>query len=135
MATSSSPRPARRATPRSAPLRVVRPDDRVRTVGAIGSLVAGFFFVVMLALAGLHAVVVQTQAELDGVNADISALEEERVEALAARAWSASAIGQAETAVAAGFVPSARPAILSPVPPGALMPPVEADPFAGGAAG
>ena len=94
MAATQSARSLRRSAPKPAPkptqLRVVRPDDRVRTVGAIGTAVAGFFFLVMFALAGLHAVVVQTQSELDDVNSDIAALEELRVNTLAERAWAES---------------------------------------------
>ncbi|MFT5201079.1 MAG: hypothetical protein ACI9C1_000447 [Candidatus Aldehydirespiratoraceae bacterium] len=123
-------KPAPKAAPKRADLRVVRTDDRVRTVGAISSAVAAFFFLVMFALAGLHAVVVQTQSELDGVNREISNLEEARVVALADLAYSGSAIGVETTALAAGFVPAARPINLPLVPPGQLAPPTSADPFA-----
>lgn len=134
MATSTAARrarPARKATaPKTADLRVVRAEDRVRTVGAIGSIVASFFFVVLFALAGLHAVVVQTQAELDDVNADITELEELRVMRMADLAWADSAVGLETTALAAGLVPAADTVILTPVPPGGLTPPRFADPFA-----
>ncbi len=139
MAPNPSARPARRVAPAPAPkkaqLRVVGPADRVRTVGAIGTGVAGFFFLVLFALAGLHAVVVQTQSELDDVNSDIAALEELRVNTLADRAWSESAVGVETTALAAGYVPAPDLVILTPVPPGQLTPPERPDPFAGGAAG
>ena len=130
-----SSRPARTAAPRNASrkaeLRVVTAEDRVRTVGTIGSIVAAFFFVVLFALAGLHAVVVQTQAELDGVNADIASLEEQRVMRLADLAWADSAVGLETTAIAAGLVPAAdSPVILPPVAAGELTPPQFADPFA-----
>lgn len=138
MASSSaargSSRPARKtaakAAPRRADLRVVRTDDRARTVGAIGSIVASFFFVVLFALAGLHAVVVQTQAELDDVNADITELEELRVMRLADLAWADSAVGLETTALAAGLVPAGETVILTPVPPGRLTSPSFVDPFA-----
>ena len=120
----------RRAAPKKADLRVVRADDRVRTVGAIGSIVASFFFVVLFALAGLHAVVVQTQAELDEVNSDITELEEERVMRLADLAWADSAVGIETTALAAGLVPAGKTVILTPVPPGDLAAPAFVDPFA-----
>ena len=139
MAQSNAARPAsrpgRKAAPKPAPrkadLRVVRAGDRARTVGAISSIVASFFFVVLFALAGLHAVVVQTQAELDGVNADITDLEEERIMRLADLAWADSAIGLETSALAAGLVPAADSAvILTPVPPGELTAPQFVDPFA-----
>jgi hypothetical protein len=139
MAANQSARPLRRSAPKPAPkptqLRVVRPDDRVRTVGAISTAVAGFFFLVMFALAGLHAVVVQTQSELDDVNSDIAALEELRVNTLAERAWAESPVGLAAIATAAGYVQAAEVVNLTLVAPGRLAPPVSADPFAGGAAG
>lgn len=127
-----TPRPLRRATPRPAPLRVVRTDPRVRTVGTIGTLVATFFFLVLFALAGLHAVVVQTQARLDAVNADIAALEEVRIHALAEWARYDSPAGLAEVASAAGLVPAPDVVLLAPVAPGRLSrPPVE-NPFGPG---
>jgi hypothetical protein len=139
MAANQSARSLRRSAPKPAPkpaqLRVVRPDDRVRTVGAISTAVAGFFFLVMFALAGLHAVVVQTQSELDDVNSDIAALEELRVNTLAERAWAESPVGLAAIATAAGYVQAAEVVNLTLVAPGRLAPPVSADPFAGGAAG
>ena len=95
----------------------------------IGSAVAGFFFAVLFALAGLHAVVVQTQVELDAVNAEIATLEELHVQTLADLAWTGSAVGLAETALDAGYVPAAEPVALSPVPPGRLAPPPTDDPF------
>lgn len=138
MATSSAARgssrtarkPAAKSAPKKAELRVVRSDERVRTVGAISSAVAAFFFVVLFALAGLHAIVVQTQAELDDVNADISELEELRVMRMADLAWADSAVGLETTALAAGLVPAGDTVILTPVPPGALTPPQFVDPFA-----
>ena len=133
-AVRSSTRPVRKAAPRSQPrkanLRVVKPEDRARTVGAISSIVASFYFLVLFALSGLHAVVVQTQAALDDVNADITSLEEERVMRLADLAWADSAVGLETTAIAAGLVPAAdSPMILPPVPEGELSPPSSADPF------
>ena len=135
--------PAGRGASRRAPLEVVRPDERVRTVGTIGTFVAGFLFVVLFGLAGLHAVVVQTQAELDAVNAEIVELEEARDDAIAERAWFDSPEGLAEAASAAGLVPAPEVVMLAHVAPGRLDPPGAPDPFApelgspttGGAAG
>jgi len=138
MATSSraTARPSKRVdakpAPKRADLKVVRTDDRVRTVGAISSIVACFFFVVLFALAGLHAVVVQTQAELDAVNADITSLEELRVARQADLAWADSAVGLEFTALAAGFVPAGDTVILAPLAEGALAAPVAIDPFVPG---
>ncbi|MEZ5167900.1 MAG: 16S rRNA (cytosine(1402)-N(4))-methyltransferase RsmH [Acidimicrobiales bacterium] len=87
-------------------LRVVRPEERARSVGALSSMVAGVFFVVLLAVAGLHGVLVQTQAEIDRLDADIATLDEQRMNALADRAWAESPEGLA----AAGPPPaSCRP--------------------------
>lgn len=138
MATSAATRTGSRSAPRATPkpqakkgnLRVVRTDDRVRTVGAISSVVAVFFFVLLLSLAALHAVVVQTQADLDEVNADITALEELRVVRQADLAWADSAVGLEVTALAAGLVPAAETVILAPIAPGLLTPPLSVDPFA-----
>lgn len=121
---------APKPTPKKVDLRVVRAEERVRTVGAISSIVASFFFIVLFALAGLHAVVVQTQAELDEVNADITRLEELRVVRIADLAWAGSAVGLETTALAAGLVPAAEPVIVTPVPPGGLAEPEFTDPFA-----
>ena len=136
MATAT-PRRAPRAAPRRPPLRAVRPTERVRSVGTIGTLVAGFFFVILLSLAGLHAVVVQTQANLDSVKADVADLEDDRVNSIAERAWYDSPAGLADAAAAAGLVPAADFVMLVPVPPDLLGGPSSADPFAtaGGEAG
>ncbi|MDW3218519.1 MAG: hypothetical protein R8F63_07870 [Acidimicrobiales bacterium] len=131
-ARKAQPRPA--ATPNRARLRVVRPDERARTVGTISTMVAGFFFAVLFALAGLHAVVVQTQADLDAVNAEIAELEDARVDSLAQLAWAESAAGLAEAAAAAGYVPAADPVNITLVPPGQLTPPATIDPFRPGSA-
>ncbi len=136
--SSSRPvaRPTRRADTKAAPkranLQVVRPEDRARTVGAISSIVASFFFVILFALAGLHAVVVQTQAQLDEINTDITALEELRIVRQADLAWAQSAVGLEATALEAGFVPAGDTAILAPVPPGELTAPTSIDPFTPG---
>jgi hypothetical protein len=129
-------RPTRRAdqkvAPKRADLKIVRTEDRVRTVGAISTAVASFFFVVLFALAGLHAVVVQTQADLDEVNADITSLEERRVVRQADLAWADSAVGLEVTALAAGLVPAGDTVILAPLPPGELTQPKSIDPFVPG---
>jgi hypothetical protein len=136
MARSTTARRTRAANPpRRADLTVVRPDERARTVGTIGSLVAAFFFLVLFVMAGLHAVVVQTQAELDSILADIAELEEVRDEAIGRRAEADSPAGMAERATQNGLVPAPDVPILTPVPPGRLAPPSVPDPFVGGGTG
>lgn len=139
MAATSRPVRSKKAAPRTAApdrsrLRVVPPDERARTVGTISTMVAGFFFAVLFALAGLHAVVVQTQADLDAVNAEIAELEDARVHSLAQLAWAESAAGLAEAAAAAGYVPAADPVNITLVPPGHLVAPATVDPFRPGSA-
>jgi hypothetical protein len=129
MATATSA--ARARAPRRAELRVVRGDERVRAVGTIGSMVAGFFFLVLFVLAGLHAVVVQTQAELDAVDAHIVELEERRDEAEEARARADSPEGLSAVAAELGLVPAPEVVFLTPVAPGGLTAPATDDPFAG----
>lgn len=120
-----------RAPRRPAELRVVRGDERVRTVGTISSMVAGFFFLVLFVLAGLHAVVVQTQAELDAIDARIVELEERRDEAEEARARADSPEGLPVVAAELGLVPAPEVVFLTPVAPGELGAPSAPDPFAG----
>lgn len=98
-------------------------------MGAISTIVAMFFFALLFALAGLHAVVVQTQSELDDVNAEIADLEERRILTLAERVWSESVEGLAVAATSAGYVPAPDVVTLARVPIGQLAPPSSADPF------
>lgn len=127
--TSRAVRKPARSSARPARLEVVRPDERGRTVGTISTMVALFFFALLFALAGLHAVVVQTQSELDDVNAEIAELEELRILTLAERVWSSSVEGLAAAATEAGYVPAPDVVTLAPVPLGRLTPPNSADPF------
>ncbi len=86
---------------------------------------------VLFLLAGLHAVLVQTQATLDSVEAQISTLELQRNEALATLAWHDSPDGLAEAAADAGLALATDVEMLTPVVFGALAPPPYPDPFAG----
>ena len=129
---AATARPAPRTAPQRANLKVApapsaaRPDDRVWPAMAIVTLIAiGIAFVV----AGLFAGDIQTQADIDQIKREIAELREERIAALAERAWHDSPEGLAETAANAGLVPAAEIALLAPPPPGFLEPPDSADPF------
>ena len=124
-------RPARRPNPqpRRTPLRVVQPDARIRVVGTMGTLVAVVMFVILFAIAGLHAVLVQTQAQLDAQRAANAALAEEVVDLEADLAWIESPAGVEEWAEAAGLVRAPGYAELSRVAPGQLAAPPPGDPF------
>ncbi len=128
-------RPARQPSPRQAPLRVVRPDDRARTVGVMSTVFVMLIFTTLFAVAGLHAVLVQTQAEIDAIHTENSALEKERNSLLASQAWHDSPEGLEELALGAGLVPAGEVLMLAPVPIGALRAPESVDPFAGVGAG
>ncbi len=120
------------ASPRErAQLRLVRVNEGVRAVSTFSTIVVSILLVVLLLLAGLHAVLVQTQATLDSVDAQISTLEIERNEALATLAWHDSPDGLAEAAARAGLALATDVEMLAPVAPGALTPPTRPDPFAG----
>lgn len=129
-AAAAQRRPAPRPQPRRAPLRVVRPDERSRAVGRMGSLVVVALFGILFAVAGLHAVLVQTQAHLDAQRSANAAVVEEISALEAELAWIESPAGVEEWAAAAGLVRAPGYVILSPVPAGRLAPPTSADPFA-----
>ena len=137
-----APQPQRRASQRTAGTPASRPerpspDLKVaaspsrtrRSIGGIGTLVALGLFAVCLALAALHAVLVENQAALD----DLIEQNEQRYEKIdelqAEIAYLDSPEGLAEQARAAGLVPSAELAVLTPVGPDRLPPP-GTDPFA-----
>ncbi len=119
-----------RAAPRRAPLQVVRPDTRIRTVGAIGSSVLLIGFATLFVLAAVHAMLVQGQAQIDTINAENAVLETELTKAVAALAAADSPEGLAMQAEAAGLVESASLVMLAPVVDGALAAPTQEDPFA-----
>ena len=127
----SGPSPSPRGAPRRAPappLRVVRPSESVRSVGVLGSAIAVFLFVTLLALAGLHAALVQAQAGLDSLVEDNGVRREQVDQLLAAVAHLDSPEGVAEQAAAAGLVAAPEVVTIAPLAPGALAaPPI--DPF------
>lgn len=129
-AAQPAPRRAPATAPQRANLKVAEPaarsNDRVWPAMTIVSTIAiGIAFVV----AGLFAGDIQIQAEIDQIKREISELREERVEALAERAWHDSPEGLTESAVRAGLVPAAGVAPLAPPAPGLLEPPGSVDPF------
>ena len=129
-AVAAQPRPAARPEPRRAPLRVVRPDPRSRALGRMSTLVLIGLFAILFAIAGLHAVLVQTQAHLDAQRAD-NLVVAEQIDALEAQlAWIESPAGIEEWAAAIGLVRAPGYVVLSPVAEGALAAPSVADPFA-----
>ncbi len=123
-------RPARQAQPRRADLRVVRPDHRVAVVGALGTAVIITFFGVLFAIAGLHAVLVQTQAEIDAQRAANAEVQEELDEVVAALAWIDTPEGLEHWALTSGLIEAPEVISLTPIAPGALPAPASDDPFA-----
>lgn len=124
-------RPARPAQPRRADLRVVRPDQRVVVVGALGTAVVITFFGVLFAIAGLHAVLVQTQAQIDAQRAANAEVQEQLDEVVAHLAWIDTPEGLEHWARTSGLIEAPEVVSLAPLPPGALPAPVEVDPFGG----
>ena len=130
---TATARPARQAQPRQANLRVVRPDHRIRVVGALGTAVVLTFFAVLFVVASLHAVLVQTQAQIDAQRAANAEIQASLDTVAADLARIDSPEGLEAWAIAAGLVQAPEVVILTPVAPGALAPPASADPFAGAA--
>ena len=99
-----------------------------RSIGDIGTLLAVGLFAVCLALAALHAVLVENQASLDDL-IQRNQQSQEQIDKLQAEiAYLDSPEGLAEQAQSVGLVPAAELAVLTPVGPGLLPPPVD-DPF------
>lgn len=85
-------------------------------------------FAVSLAIAALHAVLVENQASLDDL-IEHNRQRYERIDQLKAEiAYLDSPEGLADQAQSAGLVPAAELAVLTPVGPDRLPPP-DADPF------
>ena len=123
------------ATPASRPERKRRdlkvaeaPAAARRSITDVGTLLALGMFAVCLALAALHAVLVENQASLDDL-IERNQLSRERIDQLQAEiAFLDSPEGLAEHAHSVGLVPAAELVLLTPVGPGQLKPPVT-DPF------
>ena len=99
-----------------------------RPIADAGTMIAVCIFVGFLILAGLHAVLVQNQAELDDLITGNQKRQEQINQLLADIAYLDSPEGAAEQAAAAGLVPAAEVVTLGPVSPGVLLPPGP-DPF------
>lgn len=131
VATTPLVRPQSRPTPeRNQPrLRVVAPDEAIRGIGRFGSVLGALAFVGMLAIAALHAVLVQTQAEIDAQRNENAALQAQVDESVVTLAWIDSPEGLEAWAQQQGLVVAEETRPLAPVNPGELPPPTEANPF------
>lgn len=99
-----------------------------RSITDVGTLLALGMFAVCLALAALHAVLVENQASLDDL-IERNEQSRERINQLQAEiAFLDSPEGLAEHAHSVGLVPAAELVLLTPVGQGLLQPPVP-DPF------
>ena len=99
-----------------------------RSISDVGTLLALGLFVACMALAGLHAVLVENQASLDDL-IEQNQQRQELIDQLQAQiAYLDSPEGLADQAESAGLVPSADLVVLGPVAPGLLAPPGD-DPF------
>ena len=99
-----------------------------RSITDVGTLLALGMFAVCLALAALHAVLVENQASLDDL-IERNQQSRERIDQLQAQiAFLDSPEGLAEHAHSVGLVPAAELVLLTPVGSGLLPSPV-ADPF------
>ncbi len=132
---SGQPAPGRAPANKKQPLRLVRSAERVRSVGAMGTVFALFVFTTLFALAALHAVLVQTQARIDAINRENSALEDQLDSRIAEEAWLDSPAGLREAAISAGLVEATDVVALVPVGEGLLDPPDSGDPFRRGVTG
>ena len=121
--------PAPQSERPSPDLKVARsPVAARRSIGGIGTLLALGLFAVCLALAALHAVLVENQASLDDL-IESNQQRYEQIDQLQAEiAYLDSPEGLAEQANLAGLVPAAGLVVLTPVGPDRLPPP-DADPF------
>ena len=137
MAPRAQGRAAKRApaTPASRPERKPRdlkvaeaPAAARRSITDVSTMLALGMFTVCLALAALHAVLVENQDSLDDL-IEHNQLSRERIDQLQAEiAFLDSPEGLAEHALSVGLVPAAELVLLTPVGPGQLQPP-ETDPF------
>ena len=123
-------RPARQAQPRRADLRVVRPDRRVVVVGARGTAVIITFFAVLFAIAGLHAVLVQTQAQIDAQRSANAEVQEELDRVTADLAFLDTPEDLEQWARTSGLIQAPEVVSIAPMPIGTLAAPDAADPFA-----
>ncbi len=108
--------------PKPAKLKAVPKARPRRSVGSFATFAALVLFLALLGLAGLHAVLVQNQAELDDL-VSANRARGERVDELLGRiAILDSPAGVADQAVRAGLVLAPEVVTLSPVAAGVLGP-------------
>ncbi len=123
----AAPAPRRAPVKEKAPLRVVEAPERVRSVGAMGTLFVVLVFATLFALA-------ETQARIDALAHENPDLQEQLDARVAEEARLDSPDGVRESAAAAGLVEATDVPTLVPVGPGLLAPPVVSDPFGPGVA-
>ena len=105
-----------------------QPASARRSILDISTLLALGLFAACLALAALHAVLVENQASLDDL-IERNQQSQERIDQLQAEiAYLDSPEGLAEQADSVGLVPAAELVVLRPVAPDLLAPPAD-DPF------
>ena len=97
----------------------------------LGTSVVVALFAVLFVVAALHAVLVQTQAQIDAQRAANAAVQAELAAVTADLARVDSPEGLEQWAIDAGLVLAPEVVILSPVVPGTLAPPISGDPFSG----
>ena len=121
--------PAARPERKSRELKVAEaPAAARRSISDVGTLLALGMFAVCLALAALHAVLVENQASLDDL-IEHNQQRREQIDQLQAEiAYLDSPEGLAEHAHSVGLVPAAELVVLTPLGPG-LLPPPATDPF------
>ncbi|MDP1819293.1 MAG: hypothetical protein Q8K58_05290 [Acidimicrobiales bacterium] len=75
LAPAPQPVPGRRSAPSREHLRVVTPEERIRSriSPAMGAVLTALVFAVLFAVAGAHTILVQGQVRLDGLDAQLSA--------------------------------------------------------------
>ena len=131
VATTPLVRPQTRPASRSdrPRLRVVRPEEAVRGIGRFGSILGAVVFVGMLAIAALHAVLVQTQAEIDSQRTANAVLQAQVDQSVVTLAWIDSPEGLESWARDNGLVVAEETRPLAPVNPGELPAPLSANPF------
>ena len=84
----------------------------------------------LFAIAGLHAVLVQTQARIDAQRAANADVQAELDEVVATLAWIDTPEGLEQWARRSGLIQAPEVVSLAPLPAGALPAPGAGDPFA-----
>jgi len=95
----------------------------------LGTTGGGARYPARFGVANRHAVLVQTQAQIDAQRAANAAVQAELAAVTADLARVDSPEGLEQWAIDAGLVLAPEVVILSPVAPGTLAPPMSGDPF------